>query len=95
MDRVDRSNRHSQKQFLHLDHWINMPISREHDKYIWSVVRLRFGPVATFLKQIDRLTVKDNSCFTQHNHNMCTTDSQSKNNNTFTFEEAHTDGMHS
>ena len=40
------------------------------------------------------LTLKDNSHFTQHNHDTCTTDSQSKNNNTFAFEEAHTEGMH-
>ena len=46
--RVNRSNRCSQKQFLHLDHWIP-PKSRECDKHIWSVVILRFGPVATSL----------------------------------------------
>ena len=33
---------------LHLDHWIQ-PKSREHDKHIWSVVRLRFEPVAESL----------------------------------------------
>ena len=50
--RVDRSNRHSQKQFLHLDHWTQPPKSREHDKHIWSVVRLRFGPVAASLNNL-------------------------------------------
>ena len=49
---VDRSNRHSQKQFLHLDHWIQPPNSRECDKHIWSVVRLRFGPVAASLNRL-------------------------------------------
>ena len=48
---VHRSNRYSQKQFLHLDHWIP-PKSREHNKHIWSVVSLRFGPVATSLNSL-------------------------------------------
>ena len=46
--RVNRSNGYSQKQFMNPDHWIP-PKSREHDKNIWSVVRLRFGPVTTSL----------------------------------------------
>ena len=33
--RVNRSNKHSQKQFLHPDHWIEIPKSREHDEHIW------------------------------------------------------------
>ena len=37
--------RFSLEQFLHQDHWIP-PKSREHNKDIWSLVRLRFGPVA-------------------------------------------------
>ena len=48
---VDRSNRHSQKQFLYPDHWIQ-PKSREHDKHIWFVVRLRFGPVVESLNSL-------------------------------------------
>ena len=44
--RVDRSNRFGLEQFLYPDHWIP-PKPREYIKYIWSVVRLRFGPVAT------------------------------------------------
>ena len=32
---------------------------------------------------IDRFTLKVNSCFTQHNKNMCTIRSQSRNNSTF------------
>ena len=48
-----------------MDHW-TPPRSREHDKDIWSVVRLRFGPIATSLKQFDGLTLKDNSHFTHH-----------------------------
>ena len=43
-----------QKQFLHPDHWIQPPKSREHDKHIWSAVRLRFGPVAAFLNSSDK-----------------------------------------
>ena len=88
MDRVDRSNRFSLEQFLHPDHWIP-PKSRECIKNIWSVVRLRFGPVASSPKQFDGLTLKDNSCFTHHQvyhwypfiHN-----------NSFTFEDAHAYG---
>ena len=49
---VDRNSRHSQKQFLHLDHWIQPPKSRECDKHIWSVVRLRFGPVTASLNSL-------------------------------------------
>ena len=43
---IDRSNRFYPEQFLHQDHWIT-PKSREHDKDIWSIVRLQFGPLAT------------------------------------------------
>ena len=50
--KVNRSNRHSQKQFLHLGHWIQPPKSRECDKHICSVVRLRFGPVAPSLNSL-------------------------------------------
>ena len=50
--RVSRSNRHSQKQFLHLDHWIQPHKSRKHDKHTWSVVRLRLGPVAASLNSL-------------------------------------------
>ena len=49
--RVNRSNRYYQKHFLHLDHWIP-PNSREHNKHIWSFVRLQFGPVATSLYRL-------------------------------------------
>ena len=63
--RVDISNRFSLEQFLHLDNWIQ-PKSRECDKNIWSVVRLRFGPVATSLNSFNGLTLKDNGCFTHH-----------------------------
>ena len=45
----------SQKQFLHPDHWIQTPESRECDKYIWSVVRLRLGPVAASLNRLIEL----------------------------------------
>ena len=41
--------------------------SREHNKCIWFVVRLRIRPVAASQKQIDRFALKDNSHFTQHN----------------------------
>ena len=41
-----------QKQFLHLDHWIQIPKYREHDKHIWFVVRLRIGPVAVSLNRL-------------------------------------------
>ena len=92
--RVTRSNRYSQKQFLHANHWIQ-PKSRECDKHIWSVDRLRLGPVAESLKrQVDRLALKDNSIFTHHHLHMCTTDNHSRHKNTFTFEEAHAYGMH-
>ena len=81
------------KQFLHPDHWINVLQSRECDMYRWSVVRLRFGPVAASLEQIDRLALKENSHFTWHNYDMCITDSELKNNNTSAFEDACTNGM--
>ena len=45
-------------------------------------------------KQIDSFVLKDNSCFTHHNQTCAHLDSQSKNNNTLTFEEAYTYGMH-
>ena len=60
-----RSNRYSQKHFLHLNHWIK-PKSREHDKHMWSVVRLRYGTVAALPKHFHRLALKDNSNFTCH-----------------------------
>ena len=62
----------SLEQFLHLDYWIP-PKSREHNKDIWSVVRLRFGPVAHNPIQFDGLTLKDNSHFThQQMHHLYT-----------------------
>ena len=42
----------SQKQFLHLDHWIEIPISRECDEQSWFVVRLRMGPAAASLNRL-------------------------------------------
>ena len=38
------------KAVLHLDDWIQSPKSKKHDKHIWSVVRLRIGPVTASLK---------------------------------------------
>ena len=37
------------KTVLHLDHWIDIPKSREHDEHIWFVVRLRIVPVTASL----------------------------------------------
>ena len=54
-DGVTRSNRHSQKQFLHLDLWIQPQKSREREKHICSVVRLRFGPVVVSLNRLINL----------------------------------------
>ena len=52
------------------DHWIP-PKSRECNKHIQSVVRIRFWPVATSLKQFDTLALKDSSCFTHHQVYQC------------------------
>ena len=49
--RVNRGNRYCQKQFLHLDHWIQQK-SRECNEHILSVVRLRFGSVAATLNNL-------------------------------------------
>ena len=53
MDResTEATNR-SQKQFLQLDHWTHLPKSRECDKHIWFVFRLRVGPVAASLNRL-------------------------------------------
>ena len=71
--RDNRSNRYSQKQYLQLDHWTK-PKSRECDKHIWSVVRLRFGPVAVSLNSLIDLLWRTiaASCTT-----ICTTDNYS------------------
>ena len=45
--RDDRSNRYSQKKFLHQDHGYH-----QNDSHIWSVVRCRFGPVARSLSSL-------------------------------------------
>ena len=42
------------------------PKSREYDKDIWSVVRLRFGPVAKSLNSLVDLPEGQNSHFTHH-----------------------------
>ena len=52
--RVNRSNRFCPEHFLQQDHWITLK-SRECDKDIWSVVRVRFGPLATPLYKFNRL----------------------------------------
>ena len=81
--RVERSNKHSQKQFLHPDHWIWNLKSREHDEHIYFVLRPRIGPVTVSLKQIDRFALNDNSCCIQHNYTYAQLDSQLQNNSTF------------
>ena len=81
--RVNRSNRHSQKLFLHPDYWIQ-PKSRECDKHISSFVRLRFGPVAASLN-----ILKDNGHFTHHHYHMCTADNHSGQNNTYLWRSMH------
>ena len=61
--RVDRSNKFHQKQFLNLDHWIQNPKSRECNKHTWFVVRISTGPVTASLKKLTNLKLKDNSHF--------------------------------
>ena len=91
--RVSRSNKHRQNQFLHPDHWIQIPKSRECDKHIWFVVRLRIGPVAASLNRLTDLLLRTIAASHSTTKTCGHLDSQSKNNNTFAFEEAHTDGM--
>ena len=92
--RVDRSNKHSQKHFLHPDHWIQNPKSREHDKHIWFVVRLRIGTVAASLNRlIDLLwrTRATSHSTTTHVHNLIV---NYRTIAPFTFEEAWAEATH-
>ena len=57
---------------------------QECNKDIWSVVRLRFGPIARYLKQFDGFTLKDNSWL------HTSPDASLIHNNSFNFEDAHT-----
>ena len=41
--------------------------------HVGFAVRLRIGPVAASLTQIEGFSLKDNSPFTQHTQNMCAT----------------------
>ena len=59
--RVDRSNKYCWKQFLNLNHWIQNPKSREHNKNTWFVVGIRTRPVTEPLKKLTVLKLKDNS----------------------------------
>ena len=59
-------------QFLHLGHWIQTK-SREHDKHICSVVRLRFRPVTASLNSLMGLLWR--TIATSH-ITTCTTDNQ-------------------
>ena len=87
--RVNRSNKHSQKQFLHLDHWIENPKSREHDEHIWFVVRLRIGPVTASLTDWQIYTWRTIATSPSKTRTYAPLDSQSRNNSTFfAFEEA-------
>ena len=49
-DRLIKSNKQSQKQFLHPDHWTQK--SRECDEHIWFVVRHRIGHVTASLTRL-------------------------------------------
>ena len=92
--RVDRSNKHSQKQFLHLDHWIQISKSRECDKYIWFVVRLRIGPVAASVDRLIDLLWRTIATSCSTTKSCVHPKSQSQNNSTFlSLKKAHTEGM--
>ena len=92
--RVDRSDKHSQKQFLHLDHWIQILKSRECNKHIWFVVRLRTGPVAASLSRLIHLLWKTVAA----SHSAPTTcaqlHSQLQNNSTFHLWRRHVQKAH-
>ena len=85
---VDRSNKHHQKQFLNLNHWIQNPKSREHNEHTWFVVRLRIGPGTASLQEMtvgNWKTIATWSC----NQNMCTPRLALKEQKIFAFEEMH------
>ena len=43
-----------------LEHWIQIPKSRECNEHTWFVVRLRLGPATPSLKEMTYLQLKDN-----------------------------------
>ena len=81
--RANRSNKHSQKQFLHPDCWIQIAKSREHIKHIWFVVRLMIDPVAASLNRLIDLLWKTIATPNSTTRACAQLDSQLQNNSTF------------
>ena len=92
--RVNRSNRHSQKQFLHPDHWIQLPKSREHNKHIWSVFTLRIGPVAASLNRLIDLPWRTIATSHSTNRTCAHLDLQLQNNRTSSSLKMHAQMVH-
>ena len=90
--RVDRSNKYHQKQFLNPDHWTQNPKSRECNEHTWFVVRLRIGPVTACCKKLTDFwkTIAIWSC----DPNMCIPRLTLKEQKAFTFEAPHTQKAH-
>ena len=88
--RVYRSNKHSQKQFLHLDHWIENPKSREHDEHIWLVVKLRIGPVTASLTDWQIYIWGTIAASPSKTRTCAPLDSQSRKNSNFSPLKKHT-----
>ena len=85
--KVDRSNKHHQKQFLNLDHWIQYPKSREHDEHTWFVVRLRHP-----LRKGEIYNWRTIATWS-HDQNMCTSRLTLKEQKIFQlWRNAHTEG---
>ena len=91
---VNRSNKHSQKQFLHPHHWIQIPKSRQCNKHMWFVVILRIGPHAASLNRLIHLLWMTIATSHSTTKTCMQLNSQLQNNSTFfTFEEACTEDM--
>ena len=93
--RVDRSNKYSQKQFLHPNHWIQIPKSRKCDKHIWFVVRPRIGPVAASLNRLIDLLWRRIAASYSTTKTCAHLENQLQNKSTFSpLKKAHAEGMH-
>ena len=92
--RANRNNKYCQKQFLNPDHWIQNPKSREHNKHMQFVVRIRIGPVTSSLKKLIDLKLKENSHLIPQSTNMCTPRLTLEEEKVFIFEERHAHKAH-
>ena len=74
---------HSQKHFLHLDHWIENPKSMTCNEHIWFVVRLRIGPITASLTDWQIYNWRTITTSSSKTRTYAPLDSQSRNINIF------------